>query len=240
MFKPSNSAECNSQVRDNFAHKHDVQLHANNTMQSMLPQTRFQMLNQASTFSTLDPIRSNTKSPLTGVSIAMPESSILEDILSGVSSPSSAFFARFSVSILRSFGFDAVIGLCPGCIPAMDSMWSMSLYLRLSCKTCSMLLKYFAACQRDVRHLGGFTYLHGFDLKLKGGVFIHNDQWPRVELECRESPHVVHTSLNALLQGQGLVRPSNDNDDLSGVKDGLDTHGQGHSWHLRHVVFEES
>lgn len=84
------------------------------------------------------------------------------------------------------------------------------------------------------------AYLDGLDLKLESGVLIDNNHGVRVQLERRERPHVVNTLLNAALEGERLALTENDNDDLTGLENGLNTDSQSHAGDLVDVVVEEA
>ena len=61
-----------------------------------------------------------------------------------------------------------------------------------------------------------------------------------MELQAGQSPHVVDTCLNAALESEGLPGTKDDDDDLAGLENGLDTDGQGHARDLAQVVVEEA
>lgn len=51
---------------------------------------------------------------------------------------------------------------------------------------------------------------------------------------------MVNTLLNALLQSKRLALAQDDDDNLTGLEDGLDTDSQGHAGHLADVVVKEA
>lgn len=62
----------------------------------------------------------------------------------------------------------------------------------------------------------------------------------RVKLQAGQGPHVVDTLLDTLLQSKRLALAKDDDNDLSGFEDGLDTDSQGHARHLADVVVKEA
>lgn len=85
-----------------------------------------------------------------------------------------------------------------------------------------------------------FAYLDGLDLELGSGILIHHNHGVRVKLQAGQGPHVVDTLLDALLQSKRLALAQNNDYDLSGLEDGLDTNSQGHAGHLADVVVKEA
>lgn len=110
--------------------------------------------------------------------------------------------------------------------------------------TFSILLKYYSNCVSENVLAAGFvfvsTYLDGLDLELESGIFIGNDHGVGVQLERRQSPHVVNTLLNTALEGKRLALAQDDDDNLAGLEDSLDTDGEGHAGHLVDVIVEEA
>lgn len=80
---------------------------------------------------------------------------------------------------------------------------------------------------------------HCPDPQLAGCIFVRYEQRVGVELNARDSVHVVDTLLDALCERMCLVLSDDNDKNLSCVHDGLHTYGQGHSWHLERVVVEE-
>ncbi len=85
-----------------------------------------------------------------------------------------------------------------------------------------------------------WAYLDSLDLELQGGVLVAHDHGMGVQLQAGQSPHVVDARLDAALEGEGLPGAEDDDDDLAGLQDGLDTDGQGHARDLVQVVVEEA
>lgn len=84
------------------------------------------------------------------------------------------------------------------------------------------------------------AYLDGLDLELKSGVLVNDNHGMGVQLQAGQGPHMVHTLLDAALQGQRLALAKNNDDNLAGFEDGLNTDSQGHARHLVNVVIEEA
>jgi len=80
--------------------------------------------------------------------------------------------------------------------------------------------------------------LDGLDLQFEGGVFIDDDHGVRVLLQGGEGPHVVDAVFDAFLEGEGFVGAGDDDDDFSGVEDGLHADGEGHAGDGGEVVVE--
>ena len=88
--------------------------------------------------------------------------------------------------------------------------------------------------------LQALEVLDSLHAELLGGVLIAHNHGVLVHLESGDSPHVVHSLLHALGEGEGLVSTVNDNDNLAGIQDGAHTHSKGGLGHLVHIVVEEA
>jgi hypothetical protein len=49
------------------------------------------------------------------------------------------------------------------------------------------------------------AYLYCLNLQFQGGVLVDDNHWMWMHLEAGQCPHVVHTALDAPLQGQSFV-----------------------------------
>ena len=76
--------------------------------------------------------------------------------------------------------------------------------------------------------------------RTSGGVFVRDDDGPRVELEGAECGEVVDALLDGLAEGEALALAGDDDDDLAGGEHGGDADGEGHPGDLGEVVAEEA
>jgi hypothetical protein len=109
--------------------------------------------------------------------------------------------------------------------------------------TFSMLLKYYrrvSVGEKPMGSCGRATYLDGLDLQLEGCILVYHNHGMRVQLQARERPHVVDALLNAPLQSKRLALTEDDDNNLPGFKNSLDTHSQGHLRDLVYIVAKES
>ena len=83
-------------------------------------------------------------------------------------------------------------------------------------------------------------YLDGLNLQLQRRVLVYHDHGMWVQLKGGQSPHMVHSPLNALLQRQCFVRPGNNNHHLPRLQHCLHAHRQCHLRHLFQIIVEES
>lgn len=83
----------------------------------------------------------------------------------------------------------------------------------------SILLKYWREVSTNQHNVSvSETDLDRLDLQLERRILVHDDHRVRVELEARERPHVIDSSLDALLERDSLVSTGNDDDDLVRLK----------------------
>lgn len=61
-----------------------------------------------------------------------------------------------------------------------------------------------------------------------------------MSLQSTRSNHMIDTAFNHLTERQSLVLARDDEHDLSGVHDCLDSHGEGHAGNGGEVVVEET
>jgi hypothetical protein len=61
------------------------------------------------------------------------------------------------------------------------------------------------------------SYLDSLYLEFECGIFIDDQHGIAVQLEARESPHMVETAFDAFLQSQGFVGAGDDNYHLTGL-----------------------
>jgi hypothetical protein len=84
------------------------------------------------------------------------------------------------------------------------------------------------------------SYFDSLHLQFQSRVFVYHNHRMRMELQTRKCPHMIDTSLDALLQCHCLMSTSDDNHNFSCFKHSLDAHRQGHLWDLLQVIIEES
>ncbi len=78
------------------------------------------------------------------------------------------------------------------------------------------------------------------DPQLARRIFVRYQKCVRVELNARNSVHMVDAFLYALCQGVCLVLTDDDDENLSCVHDGLYANGERHTRDFKGVVVEES
>lgn len=84
------------------------------------------------------------------------------------------------------------------------------------------------------------AHLHSLDLQLQRRILINHNHRMWMQLQTTQRPHMIDTSLDALLQRQRLVYPRNNDNHFPRLQHGLDTHRQSHLGNLLEIVAEES